>query len=338
MIIGLVISPYVVRNMLLWGRPVHSTESYDAWVLSYRGDTPEAWDDIYRLYDPSLGGAGLPDRSWILRWGFDQTFDKFVRQVAAVRDYLLPPWNGLPTSLQTFVGRDDKQLLFGLGAWLAFAGLIAAIRFRRQLVSLLAFTFVPYTCFLATYWHTTEERYFVPLLPWMALLAAWMIWAAYKRLAIIGDGRWAPLGLVVALATIVGVVQPSWPDITNKVRSEPLLWQPDLAAYDWIRANTPAGAPMMTRTPWQLNWHSERPALMIPNTPDRNLMLHIARHYGVQYLVLETIHRPKGDARSAIESLVSARDAQPGEVIDGFELVYASPTVDNRVLIYKLPK
>lgn len=333
-----VMSPYVVRNLSLWGKPLHSTESYDAWVLSYRGDTPEAWDDIYRLYDPSLGGAGLPDRSWILRWGFDQTFDKFERQVVAVRDYLMPPWRAAPSWLAPLFGREDKQLLFGLGAWLSLAGLIAALRFRRRLLALLLFAYLPYTVFLATYWHTNEERYFVALMPWLALLIAWMIWAAYRRLVQIGDGRWAPLGVLLACAMVVGVVQPSWSDISNKIENEPKLWQADLLAYDWIRANTPEGAAMMTRTPWQLNWHTERPALMIPNTPDREQMLELARHYKIEYLVLETIHRPKGDARRSIENLVSARTAQAGEVIDGFELVYASPTEDNRVLIYRFPQ
>ncbi len=95
---------------------------------------------------------------------------------------------------------------------------------------------------------------------------------------------------------------------------------------------------MMTRTPWQLNWHTERPALMIPNTADRDLMLAIAQRYGVRYLSLETLHRVKGDAASALAPLISARTAQPGEVIEGFTLVYASPTPDNRVLIYELPE
>jgi hypothetical protein len=35
--------------------------------------------------------------------------------------------------------------------------------------------------------------------------------------------------------------------------------------------------------------------------------------------------------------LMNARTAQPGEVINGFELVYASPTPTDRVLIYRFP-
>jgi hypothetical protein len=341
----LVISPYLGRNMALWGRPFYSTEQYDAWVLGYRGDSDEAWADIYKVYAPELasGAPGVPDRSWVLRWGFDQSGDKIARQVRATRDYLLPPWRGLPAGLSNLFGRDDKesvgakQLLFPLGAWLSLAGLIAALRVRRRLLGLLGMAFVPYVLFLIGYWHANEERYFVMALPWLALLAAWVIWGGYERLAAIGDGRWAPLGLLLATAALVGVMQPSWERIAGKLEREPQLWAPDLAAYEWLRANTPADAAVMTRTPWQLNWHSQRPALMIPNTHDRALMLRLARDYGVDYLALETLSRPKGDAATALRSLVSQRDIQPGAVVEGFELVYASPTPENRVLIYRLP-
>src|SRR5262249_18142160 len=157
-------------------------------------------------------------------------------------DYLMPPWQGLPAAFDRVLGRDvsppdaPTQLLFPLGAWLSLAGVVAALRARRRLMALLTLAFGPYMLFLISYWHTAgEERYFVPLLPWLALLVAWAIWGGYSRLAAIGDGRWAPLGLALALAALLGVVQPSWPDIARKVQEEPMSWAPDLAAYDWLR-------------------------------------------------------------------------------------------------------
>jgi hypothetical protein len=341
----LVISPYVVRNLAVFGRPFFSTEQYDAWVLEYEGDSQDVWANIYRVYAPELDPAapGAPDRSWVLRWGFDQTLDKLRRQAAAVRDYLLPPWRGAPFGLSALFGRDDagldkpKQLLSPVGAWLALAGVIAAVRARKRLLGLLGMAFTPYALFLIVYWHANEERYWVMLLPRLALLASWVLWAGYARLAAISDGRWAPLGLILTLAALVAIIQPSWSDVSNKLSSEPPLWEADLAAYSWVRANLPPDAAVMTRTPWQLNWHTERSALMIPNTANRDLMLSIARRYGVRYLSLETLHRVKGDAASALAPLINARTAPPGTVIEGFTLVYASPTPDNRVLIYELP-
>ena len=92
----------------------------------------------------------------------------------------------------------------------------------------------------------------------------------------------------------------------------------------------------MTRIPWQLNWHTERPAVMIPNTADRALLLKIARHYGANYLVLENQQRVKGDAGRLLAPLMD-HDNQVGQVIDGFTLIYASPTADFRAFVYRIP-
>lgn len=340
-----VLSPYLLRNMILFGSPVYSTEKYDAWVLGYRGDSDEAWNDIYRVFAPELGGMGLPDRSWILRWGFDYTQAKFQTQVNALRDYLMPAWPGLPTELAGKEGhgwlfsRDErKNLMMPLGAWLSALGIVAAIRFRRRLLSLLVLSFMPYVIFLLTYWRTNEERYFLMVMPWLALLAAWMIWAGYDRLAAIGDGRWSPLGLILVGVALVGVVQPSWPKIADKVQVEPGKWSPDVAAYTWLRDYTPPNAVIMTRNPWQLNWHARRSAVMIPNTSDRELFFQLADYYNAEYIVFENLQRLKGDAVNLLAPLLDARTAQPGTMIAGFELVYASPTPDNRVLIYRFPE
>ncbi|ACL25687.1 glycosyltransferase family 39 protein [Chloroflexus aggregans] len=333
----LVLSPYLVRNMLLFGKPVYSTESHDAWVLDYRGVSGDAWSEIYRVFAPEWGGPGVPDRSWILRWGFDATLTKFTTQVRELRAYLMPAWPGLPEPLVALFSHDArKNILTPLGAWLALAGVFAAVVFRRQWLSLMLFAYTPYIVFMLTYWRTNEERYWVMIVPWLALLAAWMIWAGYDRLAAIGDRRWAPLGLVLALVAIGTIVAGSQADIEDKVRNEPRIWQQDLAAYEWVQANTPPDAVIMTRLPWQVNWHTERPAVMIPNTDDRALLLQIARHYGARYLVLENQMRVKGDAGRLLAPLMDHSN-QPGMVIDGFELLYASPTPDFRAFIYRIP-
>jgi 4-amino-4-deoxy-L-arabinose transferase-like glycosyltransferase len=313
----LILSPYLARNMLLFQRPFYTTESRDAWVLGY-GD----WEDIYKVY---VAGAGLsarddvPEPSWVLRWGFDRVLRKVSDQVAAVRDYLAPPWAGLPPPLgEVLGGRADKSLLSGMGAWLALLGALGAWRTRRRLLVLLLAAFVPYTLFLVTYWHANEERYFVMLLPWLALLAADALWRGYDRIAAIGDGRWTPIGLALAAAVLVVVAQPAWPKIAEKVQVEPLKWAPDVDAYDWLRQNTAPDDVIMTRGPWQLNWHSRRPALMVPNTGDRRVFLRLARYYHVRYLVRDTLSNPSRQTIDLVDDLIADQRL-------GLQEVYTSP-------------
>ncbi len=339
-----VLSPYLARNLALFGTPVYSTESYDAWVLGYRGNSGDAWNDIYRVFAPELGGPGLPDRSWVLRWGFDYTYAKFQTQVDAVRDYLMPAWPGLPALVAgepgqpwLFSSNEDKNLLMPMGAWLSLIGVIAALWARRRLLFLLVLAFAPYTAFLLTYWRTNEERYFLMAMPWLFLLAAWVIWAGYERLAAVRDRRWSPLALILVGVTIVAIVQPSWERIAYKVQHEPQKWAPDVAAYNWIEEHISPGTVMMTRNPWQLNWHAQRPAVMIPNTNDQDLFFGLANYYDAEYIVFENLQRVKGESLAIVGPLANARDALPGEVIEGFELVYASPTETNRTLIYRFP-
>ena len=225
----LILSPYLARNMATFGKLFYSTESRDAWVSGYDAD----WEAIYKVYTPEYGLSetkGLPERSWLLRYGFDRTLAKIADQVAAVRNYLVPPWRNLPLGLSAVVSgtkdgpapsdsplpREDARLLFGVGAWLALLGTLLALRQRAALIRLLMLAFAPYTLFLVLYWHADEPRYFVALMPWIALLAAVAIWSIYDRFARAG-GRWAPVGLVLALVLVLGVISPSWPVIGQKI-------------------------------------------------------------------------------------------------------------------------
>jgi hypothetical protein len=305
-----ILSPYVVRNLELFRAPFYSTESRDAWLIEYTAD----WEDIYRVYslkaDPNP--ADLPNRSWILRHGFDRTLLKIENQVRAIRDYLAPPWSHLPLGLSDTVSgyksdgdTADSRLLLAMGAWLALLGALGALRSRRRLLALLLAAFGPYTLFLVFYWHANEERYFVMLLPWLALLAAYALWRGYDRVAAIGDGRWTPVGLALVATALVLVISPSWPEIARQVRAFPQLWAPDVDAYTWLRDNAGSGDVVMTRGPWQANWQSDRPTLMIPNTGDRDVFLQLARHYGARYLVRDTLSNPSRQTIALIDSLIA---------------------------------
>ncbi|HEX9370612.1 MAG TPA: glycosyltransferase family 39 protein, partial [Roseiflexaceae bacterium] len=339
-----ILSPYLARNLWLFGTPFYSTESYDAWIIEYTD-----WDQIYSVYSlkSNPDRDELPNRSWILRWGFDRTQLKMSTQVRAIRDYLVPPWKDLPLRLSdTLCGAycdplhdpKDPRLLFAMGAWLALLGALGAIHSKRRLIALLLAAFGPYTLFLVVYWHANEERYFVLLLPWLALLAAYALWRGYDRVAAIGDGRWAPVGLALVLTALALVVRPSWPDIAQKVQVEPQVLAADLDAQAWLREHTAPGDVIMTRVPWQLNWQSERPALMIPNTTDPDLLLRIARHYNARYLMLDSQQRPDPAVRQMLDALVA--DPRPNY---RFQAVYsASYQVDGRgdimTIVYRFPE
>jgi hypothetical protein len=337
----LMLSPYILRNMQLFGAPFYSTESRDAWVQAYTSD----WE-IYKVYtaDADLSETGgLPDATWVLRWGFDRTLRKIGDQLVATRDYLLPPWRGLPLGLgETLFGRPDKTpLLFGMGAWLVL-GALGALRARLRLLSLLLLVFLPYAAFLVLYWHADEERYFVMVMPWLALLAAYALWRGYDRIAAIGDGRWAPLGLALATTALVLVVAPSWPIISEKVRAEPQRYAADIDAYtwlgDWAHEHGESGAVVMTRNPWQFNWHSRLPALMVPHTTDPRTFLRIAHYYQVRYLVVDSLQRPPAEVRSMLDALIRNKT---------LEHVYTTPvylasntegrTITMTTEIYRLP-
>jgi preprotein translocase subunit SecG len=311
------LSPYLARNMLTFGVPFYSTESKDAWVLEYT-----TWDQIYAVYtsEEGLSTLGVPDRSWILRWGFDRTLVKLERQVQALRDYLIPSWERAPFGMGEWFGRADKRrLLFDAGAWLALFGAVGAAVAHRRLIMLLCAAFVPYTLFLIVYWHTNEERYWVVIMPWLALFAAAAIWRIYDRIAGISERQWSPFGLLAVVALTAAIIVPSWPEIAEKVRDEPHLYRADLDAYAWLQRSTPPDAVVMTRNPWQLNWHSERPALMIPYTTDQETFLRLARHYRVRYLVLDTLQRPAPEVRRMLDAMI----ADPHL---GFREVYRTPT------------
>jgi hypothetical protein len=114
------------------------------------------------------------------------------------------------------------------------------------------------------------------------------------------------------------VVRPSLPDITRKVEVEPQLYAADIDAYEWLRANAEPGAVVMTRGPWQANWHSGLPTLMVPNTADRQTFLRIARHYGARYLVFDSLQNPTPATRRMLNDMID-------DPTLGFELVYESP-------------
>jgi hypothetical protein len=332
----LVVSPYLARNMLVFGRPFFSTEAYDAWVLFFRGTSTEAWEDIYKIYDPAFGGPGTPDRSWILRWGYDRTLGKIAEQARDAWQFFAPPKGEL-----LGLGTSDEQNRGIIATWLMLLGLGVLRHRQRSLIGMVAAALIPYTVFLILYWHTYDEpRYFVPFVPWMALVAAWGACWLFDRIAAIWHGRLAGLGgLLITLALIAAIV-PHWNAIDTFLDPKSSkywgrVWQANLKAYDWLRENTPSDAVIMTRVPWQLNYHADRAAVMIPNG-DMEQILRVAHYYGADYLLLKGTSTSQPERQGgALKPLVD------GSVLPGWELVHQVPEElgdsSGVVQIYRFP-
>ena len=342
----LVFSPFIVRNISEFGVPVFSTESYDAWVLEYQGTSSGDFENIYKIYtnEAGLPGTnGLPEPSWIKRWGYQRTITKISNQFGAVRDYLLPasaalgPLSGKGNLMGNLDnGSTDPRRWLMAGALLALVGALTVRRRQASLLALVVWSFAPYTIFLATYWHANEERYFVPLIPFGALLASAAIWAIHDGLARVGGGRGRPLALVVAGTLVVLALQPGWVEARDKTSTAPgslvADWQADIAAFEWLRDNTPPASVVMTRVPWQLNFHAERPAVMNPNTRDLTTLLQIARYYNARYLLVNAITNNKDEAAIALGDLLRGRETA------NFKQVASFPAPKNRTLyIYEFP-
>jgi 4-amino-4-deoxy-L-arabinose transferase-like glycosyltransferase len=277
LVAGILVAPLVGRNLLTFGTPFYSLQAFDAWVIKW-----EPFENIYRLWPD-----GPPRAGRLLSFGVDriagavvQEFVKFGRDLAA----------------GNFV---EWPLLLAA----ALAPVVGGGRVRRPLGALLAAT-LPYGLFVQVYWHY-ELRYYAFLIPWLAILATGAVLALVRR----GwrSGPAAAAGLAGALALVV-LLPLAPPRLDALAAATARLTPPagDVVVGEWLAANTPPEAVVMTRVPWQISWHSERRAVMIPLAPAEEILA-VARRYGVGYLVAD---RPNDASirRPALAPLYAGRE------------------------------
>ena len=284
---ALLFAPWVLRNLVLFGAPVHSTERFDAWILKYQN-----WEEIYGVYF-----GDVPNRSWLLRYGFD-------RVTEAVGTEFRKWWQ--------YLSVDSNALVTLGGSVLALVGLFVLRskgspdrgRAPMRLFSMVVAIFLLFGIFICTYWHV-EERYFVPFIPWLALLAARGLWWVHDTLAYRRDleGRPAPsgfgwLGLVLVIIICVQMTTPFAQESAAKMELD-LNKRAELRAYAWLAENSQPDDIVMTRVPWQLTYYTERRSVMIPQDGADDAA-GIADLYGVDYLFMD------GDARGKRAALEQA--------------------------------
>jgi hypothetical protein len=334
----LCVAPYAERNMRLFGSPGHTTEQTDTWLLEYTN-----WDAIYRVYAPDggIGSGDIPDRSWLLRWGFDGVALKLMHQVGAIRDYTMPSFGFLPNILHPFGAAENATgLLADIALWFMLLGLVVwQNQLSGMLRRLLSIGFAPYVLFMVIYWHANEPRYWVPLLPWMAMFAAVGMIAVYDRARQWFNGRLNGIALLGLLAVVGLSVQPSITYVQNRATVDAQMVAADLDMYAFLRSKTPLSAVMMTRVPWQLNWYAERPAVMIPSDTDAQTLMRLAGHYQARYLVLDALQRPNTATRAMIAAMIADETIGMKEVYRTPEYVVndAGRTYTMQSVVYEFP-
>jgi len=303
-VVLLVWLPWGVRNLITFGAPFYSTESFDAWILMYR-----PWENIYAAY---AGRLPLPHPRLLVGYGFDTIFSKIGQQFSEA-------WKSL---------RAGEIVPLPVMP-LALLGLLAA-RGRRQLALLAALGAATglYALFVLGYWHY-EPRYALFLIPWGALFGAAGFWWLHDRLAAWrGNGALAGLAAVGVLALVLA---PQWAQLRDDWSAD-LRTPNSVVMAEWVGANTPPDAVIMSRNPWELSFHSDRRSVMIPYDT-LPVIRQIAAQYGVGYLQLDHLTDP-GYRRADLGPLYDGPDEW-----NGFRKVYDRRSKDGEgLLIYTFPQ
>lgn len=299
-----VVSPFLIRNLLQFGSPYRSTEQWDAWITKW--NPPD--ENIYNLFKPSgIGSLNLPGPRQLLEYGWDNNLNAIANQFRKFFNHLI-----------------DGQLLPPLILGLAVLGCAVLTRRPGRLLGLIGGAFLVYWWTFSILWHY-EPRYYLVWLPWAYLLGLYGLSWLYDRIS--QDNPLEPnesrrktgVWLVVAVLLIIGI-----PGITALAVDGPLYKNPTgiVIAADWLKQNTPTNAVIMSRNVWELSFHSDRKSVMTPNNASLEQVKQVMRDYGVRYLELDhlnsddrTVNRQWGQ-RQAFWDLL---DRKP----DGnFKLIY----------------
>ncbi|HEX5502671.1 MAG TPA: glycosyltransferase family 39 protein [Thermomicrobiales bacterium] len=299
---GVTALPWLVRNFVTFGTPFYSTEQYDAWILKY-----QPWEQIYRVY---AGRLPLPHPRLLVGYGFDAVTGAIGQQFRLF-------WKD--------VGQGQLVPLLFLPL-IVLGVLVVAGRRRQALLWALAAATVPYALLVLVYWHY-EQRYALYLLPWAMLLGAAGFWWLHDRLA---AARGAPLAGVLALVVLALLFQPQIAARVGDAAGD-LGTPSSVTIAAWVRANTPPGAVVMTRNPWELAFHSGHETVMLPYD-DRATIEQVARRYHATYLQLDHL-TDRATIRPALAPLYQGQEAF------GFRMVYElrDPAGNPIALIYRFP-
>jgi hypothetical protein len=328
---GVVLLPLVLRNLLAFGVPFFTTESYDAWILRYW--PLHDWEDIYKVY---IGSPDPPHPRWVVggKFGYQNLADAVLLNFRWVweKGVLGSPGQG--------------DYVFGLLPLAgALVGLAAATPRVKSLYAMVGLSIGLYGLFVLLYWHY-EGRYFQVAVPWLYMLLAWGVFWVWDglRFWILDFGFWntkrtekiqnpkSKIQNILLPVAVAGFLWPSLTVISDQIQSD-TSQTGFVTAMEWLRANSTEQDVVMTRDPWELNWYVERKAVMIPND-DLRTIEETMRTYGVTMLQLGG--PVDGINVRSCPNAVGSRPALDGlycgEERPGYDLVYR----EGGLTIYRL--
>ncbi|HUP26996.1 MAG TPA: glycosyltransferase family 39 protein [Chloroflexia bacterium] len=267
----LVLLPLLARNLITFGTLYFTTESLDAPILRYWNGDQTLWERMYTVYS----GRELPHPRWVVggKFGYSNLLDAIGRNFAWVwqRGVLGSPGEG--------------DYVFGLVPLVgSMLGLAALTRRVASLFSMVGLSLGLYFLFVMLYWHF-EGRYFQVAVPWLYMLLAWGLFWVWDRLrASVREHlgrRWGIALVPLAAAALM------WPNVDTIMQQREQDARPTgyVATLNWLTANSSSQDVVMTRDPWEVNWHTGRRAVMIPYD-DLATIESTARKYGVTMLQL----------------------------------------------------
>ncbi|HEX2911808.1 MAG TPA: hypothetical protein VH186_13450 [Chloroflexia bacterium] len=267
----LVVSPFLVRNLLQFHTLYKSTEQYDAWVTKW--NPPD--EHIYDLFTP-FSNNPLPAARQLLEFGWDNDLNAINNQfkklfTAVLEGQLFPPL---------------LLLLAVLGVWVL-------PRRRLELAGLLGAALLTYILFINIYWHY-EPRYFLVWVPWLALFGLYGLSWLYDRITSSSSvenepvksgvyrqrAPWlAGIALLVLFVPGLNALISEGPGFTSATGI--------VITANWLKQNTAPDAVIMSRNVWELSFHSDRQSVMIPNNASLDQIKQVMKDYHARYLQLD---------------------------------------------------
>lgn len=281
-------APFFIRNLRLFGTFLLPVENYLSYLIKY---TP--YEAIFSIYYDKL-----PSFRTALEGGFinflkiNFTYFRFGVDTFVYKDLLIP-YTVIVLSL------------LGIG--------ILKTREQKSFFFTPIIFFLIFSAVMTFYWHY-ESRYYASFIPLANMLAVYALFVFVEKFS-----NPSKVIIIVILALITFL--PSIKSIYLGLGKKPI--DPSLRAYEWIRDNTPKEAVIYGLGPWELHYHSERAALMIPYNGFGDI-LYMAKKHQVNYLVLEFLKEIK---RPALEDLYTGKETEV------FSRIYQDP---EKVLIYKI--
>lgn len=278
--------PFFIHNLITFHTPFLPNEHYMGFLIKYF-----PYEKIFSIYYNNPPGI----QTW-LHYG--------------VGNFLKVNFSYFRYSIDTFVFKDLLMPYSVIILSLVGLGLVKGkIKYFFYPAVVL---FILMSVLMATYWHY-ESRYYAMLIPIFNLLAAYAVLKLFPKINF-------RAGIILAVLGFITFLPPT-KALLEAVKTKPA--DPSQIAYTWIKDNTPKNAVIMTLSPWELNFVSERKAVMIPNE-DKTQILWTAKKYHVNYLELEFLKEIK---RPDLEKLYQ------GENTSEFSKIYSDPS---NVYVYKI--